>query len=130
LLPPAFNASFRPGQCWLSDSTAGRCRVPIYVMPTDSPLPWHPFPLLLPNRKAMTRDIKDLIVALDIGTSKVVAVVAEILPEGRIEVLGLGQHESQGMRKGVLLNIEPTAKSIQRALEEAELMADCKIREV
>src|SRR5690606_24237187 len=76
LLPPAFNASFRPGQCWLSDSTAGRCRVPIYVMPTDSPLPWHPFPLLLPNGKAMTRDIKDLIVALDIGTSKVVAVVA------------------------------------------------------
>ena len=48
----------------------------------------------------MTRDIKDLIVALDIGTSKVVAVVAEVLPEGRFEVLGLGQHESQGMRKG------------------------------
>ena len=49
----------------------------------------------------MTRDIKDLIVALDIGTSKVVAVVAEILPEGRFEVLGLGQHESRGMRRGV-----------------------------
>lgn len=78
----------------------------------------------------MTRDIKDLIVALDIGTSKVVAVVAEILPEGRFEVLGLGQHESQGMRKGVVVNIEATVNSIQRALEEAELMADCKIREV
>src|SRR5690606_18335275 len=78
----------------------------------------------------MTRDIKDLIVALDIGTSKVVAVVAEILPEGRLEVIGLGQHESQGMRKGVVANIESTANSIQRALEEAELMADCKIREV
>ncbi|HLR13502.1 MAG TPA: cell division protein FtsA [Burkholderiaceae bacterium] len=78
----------------------------------------------------MTRDIKDLIVALDIGTSKVVAVVAEILPEGRFEVLGLGQHESQGMRKGVVVNIESTVNSIQRALEEAELMADCKIREV
>lgn len=78
----------------------------------------------------MTRDIKDLIVALDIGTSKVVAVVAEILPEGRFEVLGLGQHESRGMRKGVVVNIESTVNSIQRALEEAELMADCKIREV
>src|SRR5690625_5713523 len=78
----------------------------------------------------MTRDIKDLIVALDIGTSKVVAVVAEILPGGRFEVLGLGQHESQGMRKGVVVNIETTVNSIQRALEEAELMADCKIREV
>src|SRR3546814_20780749 len=78
----------------------------------------------------MTRDIKDLIVALDIGTSKVVAVVAEILPEGRFEVLGLGQHDSQGMRKGVVVNIEATVNSIQRALEEAELMADCKIREV
>ena len=78
----------------------------------------------------MTRDIKDLIVALDIGTSKVVAVVAEILPEGRFEVLGLGQHESRGMRKGVVINIETTVNSIQRALEEAELMADCKIRDV
>src|SRR3546814_9882397 len=77
----------------------------------------------------MTRDIKDLIVALDIGTSKVVAVVAEILPEGRFEVLGLGQHDSQGMRKGVVVNIEATVNSIQRALEEAELMADCKIGE-
>ena len=59
----------------------------------------------------MTRDIKDLIVALDIGTSKVVAVVAEVLPEGRFEVLGLGQHESQGMRKGVVVNIETTVNA-------------------
>jgi cell division protein FtsA len=78
----------------------------------------------------MTRDIKDLIVALDIGTTKVVAVVAEVLPEGGFEVLGLGQHESKGMRKGVVVNIETTVNSIQRALEEAELMADCKIRDV
>src|SRR5690625_1270791 len=78
----------------------------------------------------MTRDIKDLIVALDIGTSKVVAVVAEVLPQGRFEVIGLGQHESRGLRKGVVVNIEATVNSIQRALEEAELMADCKIREV
>src|SRR5690625_1198600 len=78
----------------------------------------------------MTREIKDLIVALDIGTSKVVAVVAEMLPGKRFEVLGLGQHESLGMRKGVVVNIESTVNSIQRALEEAELMAECKIREV
>lgn len=78
----------------------------------------------------MTRDIKDLIVALDIGTTKIVAVVAEVLPEGGFEVLGLGQHESKGMRKGVVVNIESTVNSIQRALEEAELMADCKIRDV
>lgn len=78
----------------------------------------------------MTRESKDLIVALDIGTSKVVAVVAEMLPEGRFEVLGLGQHESRGMRKGVVVNIESTVNSIQHALEEAELMADCKIRDV
>src|SRR5690625_3786422 len=78
----------------------------------------------------MTRDTKDLIVALDIGTSKVVAVVAEILLGGQFEVLGLGQHASLGMRKGVVVNIESTVNSIQKALEEAELMADCKIREV
>ena len=78
----------------------------------------------------MTRDVKDLIVALDIGTTKVVAVVAEAMPDGSFEVLGLGQHESKGMRKGVVVNIESTVNSIQRALEEAELMADCKIRDV
>src|SRR5688572_1161277 len=78
----------------------------------------------------MTRDSKDLIVGLDIGTSKVVAVVAEMMGDGRYEVIGLGQHESKGMKKGVVVNIESTVNSIQRALEEAELMADCKIREV
>ena len=78
----------------------------------------------------MTRETKDLIVGLDIGTSKVVAVVAEMQPDGRYEVVGLGQHESRGLKKGVVVNIEATVASIQRALEEAELMADCKIRNV
>jgi cell division protein FtsA len=78
----------------------------------------------------MTRDAKNLIVGLDIGTSKVAAVVAQILPNGRHEVIGLGQHESKGLKKGVVVNIEATVESIQRALEEAELMADCKIRNV
>lgn len=78
----------------------------------------------------MTKDLKNLIVGLDIGTSKVVALVAEVLPDGRHEIIGLGQHESKGLKKGVVVNIEATVESIQRALEEAELMADCKIRNV
>ena len=78
----------------------------------------------------MTRDIKDLVVGLDIGTSKIVAVVAEMRPDGQYEVVGLGQHESRGLKKGVVVNIETTVASIQHALEEAELMAGCKIRSV
>ncbi|MBM3339540.1 MAG: cell division protein FtsA, partial [Betaproteobacteria bacterium] len=78
----------------------------------------------------MTRDVKDLIVGLDIGTSKIVAMVAELTLDGRIEIIGLGQHDSRGLKKGVVVNIEATVASIQRALEEAELMADCKIRSV
>jgi cell division protein FtsA len=76
------------------------------------------------------KDSKNLIVGLDIGTSKIVAIVAEVLPEGRLEVIGMGQHPSRGLKKGVVVNIESTVNAIQRALEEAELMADCKIREV
>lgn len=76
------------------------------------------------------RDQKSLIVGLDIGTSKIVAIVAEVLPEGRLEIVGMGQHPSRGLKKGVVVNIESTVNAIQRALEEAELMADCKIREV
>src|SRR3954452_11813552 len=78
----------------------------------------------------MTKDAKNMIVGLDIRTSKVVAVVAEVMSDGRHEVIGLGQHESKGLKKGVVVNIEATVESIQRALEEAELMADCKIRNV
>ena len=78
----------------------------------------------------MTKDLNDLIVGLDIGTSKIVAVVAQMLPDGRYEIIGLGQHESRGLKKGVVVNIESTVASIQRALEEAELMADCKISTV
>lgn len=78
----------------------------------------------------MSKDPKDLIVGLDIGTSKVVAMVAEVLSDGHFEVIGIAQHESRGLKKGVVVNIEATVKSIQAALEEAELMADCKIRHV
>ncbi|MGO4330750.1 cell division protein FtsA [Cupriavidus sp. 2TAF22] len=78
----------------------------------------------------MSKEYKDLLVGLDIGTSKVAAVVAELRPDGSYEVIGMGQSESKGLKKGVVVNIEATVQSIQRALEEAELMADCKISEV
>lgn len=73
---------------------------------------------------------KNLIVGLDIGTSKVVAIVGEITPEGEIEIIGLGSHPSRGLKKGVVVNIESTVQSIQRAIEEAELMAGCQINSV
>ncbi|GAB4473279.1 MAG: cell division protein FtsA [Burkholderiaceae bacterium] len=78
----------------------------------------------------MRTDTKDLIVGLDIGTSKVVVAVAELLADGRFQVIGLGQSASEGLRKGVVVNIEATVQSIRRALEEAELMAACRIGEV
>jgi cell division protein FtsA len=73
---------------------------------------------------------KKMIVGLDIGTSKVVAIVGEIGLEGSIEVVGIGSHPSKGMKKGVVVNIESTVQSIQRAVEEAELMAGCQIHSV
>jgi len=75
----------------------------------------------------MAKDAKNLIVGLDIGTSKAVALVAELREDGTLEILGMGSHESKGLKKGVVVNIEATVTAIQRALEEAELMADCRI---
>src|SRR5918996_1983004 len=75
----------------------------------------------------MARENKDLIVALDIGTSKVACLVAQLRPDASLEILGMGGHESKGLKKGVVVNIEATVAAIQRDLEEAELMADCKI---
>ncbi len=71
-----------------------------------------------------------LIVGLDIGTSKVLAIVGEIAPTGEVEIIGVGHHPSRGMKKGVVVNIESTVQSIQRAVEEAELMAGCQIHSV
>jgi cell division protein FtsA len=76
------------------------------------------------------RESKNLVVGLDIGTSKIVVIVGEIKPEGALEVVGVGMHESSGMKKGMVVNIDATVAAIQRALGDAELMADCKIREV
>lgn len=73
---------------------------------------------------------KNLIVGLDIGTSKVVAIVGEITPTREVEIIGIGSHPSRGLKKGVVVNIESTVQSIQRAVEEAELMAGCQIHSV
>jgi len=69
-------------------------------------------------------------VGLDVGTSKVVALVGELAADGSIEVIGLGSQPSRGLKKGVVVNIESTVQSIQRAVEEAELMAGCEINAV
>ena len=73
---------------------------------------------------------QNLIVGLDIGTSKVMAIVAEITADDTVEIIGVGSHPSRGMKKGVVINIESTVQSIQRAVEEAELMAGCQIHSV
>ncbi|MDR2319202.1 MAG: cell division protein FtsA, partial [Pseudomonas sp.] len=68
-----------------------------------------------------------MIVGLDIGTSKVVALVGEVGEDGTLEIVGIGTHPSRGLKKGVVVNIESTVQSIQRAVEEAQLMAGCRI---
>lgn len=73
---------------------------------------------------------RNLIVGLDIGTSKIVAMVAELNSEGQLEIIGVGSHPSRGLKKGVVVNIDATVQSMQRALEEAELMAGCQIHSV
>ena len=71
-----------------------------------------------------------MVVGLDIGTSKIVAIVGELGPEGQLEIIGIGSHVSRGLKKGVVVNIDSTVQSIQRAVEEAELMAGCQIQSV
>lgn len=72
----------------------------------------------------------NMIVGLDIGTSKVVAIVGEVDSDGNINIVGIGRHKSRGLKKGTVVNIESTVQSIQRAVEEAELMAGCQIHSV
>ena len=78
----------------------------------------------------MARDYKDVVVGLDIGTAKVMAVVAEVQGNGELKLAGLGVAPSSGLKRGVVVNIDATVQSIQQALKEAELMADCKIQRV
>lgn len=70
---------------------------------------------------------KDLIVGIDIGTSKVVTLVGEMSADGKLNVIGFGSHPSQGLKRGVVVNIESTVQSIQRSVEDAELMSGCEI---
>ena len=78
----------------------------------------------------MAKEYKDLVVGLDIGTSKVMVVVAEVLPGAELKLAGFGIAPSNGLKRGVVVNIDATVQSIQMALKEAELMADCKIARV
>lgn len=88
-------------------------------------------PLKMKEVMTMSKKIeRNLIVGLDIGTSKVVCLVGEIKTDNSIEIIGIGSHPSRGLKKGVVVNIESTVKSIQRAVEEAELMAGCEIHSV
>ena len=78
----------------------------------------------------MAKQYNDLVVALDIGTAKVMVVAAEILPGGELRLAGLGIAPTHGLKRGVVVNIDATVQSIQAALKEAEMMAACKIERV
>src|SRR5689334_21880784 len=70
---------------------------------------------------------RDLIIGIDIGTSKVVTLVGEVTSESQLNIISMGTHPSQGLKKGVVVNIETTVQSIQRSVEDAESMAGCEI---
>jgi cell division protein FtsA len=78
----------------------------------------------------MSRENKDLVVGLDIGTTKITCVVAESGPDGQFQVVGMGAQPSHGLKKGMVVNIEATVDAISKAVAEAESMAGCKISEV
>ena len=78
----------------------------------------------------MSRDNKDLVVGLDIGTSSIIALVADLDQEGRLNVIGVGSQESRGLKKGAVVNIEEAVHTISRVIQEVELMADCKVSQV
>src|SRR3546814_5214 len=73
---------------------------------------------------------KNIITGLDIGTSKVVALIGEITADGAIEIIGIGSHPSRGLKRGVVVDIEATVNTIQRAVQEAELKAGCEVHTV
>ena len=78
----------------------------------------------------MAQNTSRIIVGLDIGTNKVAVIVGELSEDRQLEIVGIGSHHSRGLKKGVVVNIESTVQSIQRAIEEAELMAGCEIDQV
>ncbi|MCL2874968.1 MAG: cell division protein FtsA [Betaproteobacteria bacterium] len=78
----------------------------------------------------MSKEYKDLIVGLDIGTTKATCMVAEVRPDGRLSIVGLGTQPTSGLKRGVVVNIEATVDAISRVIQEVELMADCKIHDL
>ncbi|MGQ0621277.1 MAG: cell division protein FtsA [Panacagrimonas sp.] len=76
------------------------------------------------------KETRHLLTGLDVGTSKVVCVIGEVMPGGQIEVIGLGQQPSRGLKRGVVINMEATVQSIRRAVEEAEMMANTRVQSV
>ena len=74
------------------------------------------------------REARNLLMGLDVGTSKVVCVIGEVMAGGQIEVIGLGQQPSRGLKRGVVINIDATVQSIRRAVEEAEMMANARVQ--
>src|SRR5258708_23691370 len=96
-----------------------RCRPSVPTIPT-----------FREQRYMAKRSDRNLLVGLDIGTSKVVAIVGEIKTDGALEIIGIGSHPSPGLKKRVRVDLESTLQSIQRAVEEAELMAGCEIPSV
>lgn len=73
---------------------------------------------------------KNLMVGLDIGTSKIVALIGQMTSDNQVEIVGMGSHASRGLKRGVVVNIDAAVQSIQRAIEEAELSAGCQIYSV
>ncbi|MEG3640000.1 cell division protein FtsA [Magnetococcus sp. PR-3] len=78
----------------------------------------------------MAKHDQNLIIGLDIGTTKICCIVADVQPDGRLDIIGLGTHPSRGLRKGVVIDIDSTVESIRMAVEEAEMMAGVEIRMV
>lgn len=78
----------------------------------------------------MSKETRELIVGLDIGTSKIVAMIAELTDDGRLSVLGVGSQDSIGLKKGIVVNIEATVNAISRAIQEVELMTNLKVKDV
>lgn len=79
----------------------------------------------------MTKNLeRNLIVGLDIGTAKVAVIIGEVMPDGELSIVGLGSHQSRGMDKGGVNDLDSIVRSVQRALDQAELMADCKVASV
>lgn len=96
----------------------------------DKEITFNPNPYRVKVNPMAKKANSNLIVGIDIGTSKVLAIVGEVGVDGELEVIGVGHHPARGLRKGVVANIESTVQSIQRAVEEAELMAGCQIYSV